>query len=508
MAPAPSPHDPLVLRRVVVGVIAALLAIVVGVQITNGVFAVAATLAGAAYLFTAGVNYRWLAVVLLVLRPAAVIVPFMPGRPFLWEVCVMLAWPSLIFALMINRLSLPHWRVDRRETWALGLLAGYAVVIVVLMLARGVGFRALGGEQMGGRFYMQQVILLVVPLLLIVADPKRSTLIVALVIGWCLSTTYLISDFALAWGGPRFYPVLRFFELPTDAINFFVGFELTGVRRYQSLWFVGTAIIACTCVACSLRDCFGRRAFIAIPILLGAFLLALGSGHRTVLVQTVFLFAFLSVFQRFWTPLRALAAGCTAMMFVAAIYLAAPSLPVSVQRSISFLPGIEVTGQAKDDATATLRDRLEVLEMGIRDVPKYWLVGRGFGMQRFDLAPAAGGGIEEQYANGLFYNGFVGSILKMGLPGLFCTLGFVLVTSKAALHLVDLVRDCPPHDWTAFHRLSLYVSAQWFSLTAFFYFFHGDAGDWAQTFMLPAALVFMCRRKLQEPKLGETLSPA
>lgn len=506
----PSPNDPLTFRRFIIAGLGVVAAILAGIQIPDQPYLAVAALGGFAYLFTLAVNYRWLAVLMVALQPAALIVPFFPGRPYMWEVCALLSWPSLLVSYLVNRRRLPELRFDRFETAALLSLVGYVVVLICLMLSRGVGFRVLGGGQMGGRFYVQQVILSVVPILLLTASPGPRALLAAVAAGWVLSLTYLISDFALALGGPRFYSALQFFELPTDAINFYIGYELTGVRRYQSLWFVGSALISAVCTLIPLKDVIGRRSLIGVPLLTLGFVLGLGSGHRTVLVQTMTSLFVLAAFQRFWTPLRAVLAGGLLTVAVGILYVTAPDMPLSLQRSVSFLPGINVSALAKDDATATITDRVEVLKMAAADIPKYWLIGRGFGMERFDrFQPDEGvDGIYQQYANGLFYNGLLGSFLKTGLPGLICSLLFILWVSRMAIEMVGTIRLKLAAEWSRVERLGLFISAQWFSLVAFFYILHGDSGVWMQVFGLPAALILICRRHVQGRSEHQTTGDA
>jgi len=499
--PLPSPNDPLTFRRFIVAAVGAVAAVVIGIQIPDQPYVVVALLAGFAYLLTLGVNYRWLAVAMIVTHSAAIIVPFLPGRPFLWEAFALVCWPSLIAAFLIDRHRLQKLKLDELEWYLLASVAGYVVILVILMLVRGVGFRVLGGGgQMGGRFYVQQIILAIVPFLMITAAPSRRTLVRAVLISYLLSVTYLISDFALAIGGERFYFLLQFFELPTDALNFYMGYEITGVRRIQSLWFVGASLVSAVCIWMSLRDVFGRRIWAGLPLMTGGFVLGLLSGHRIALAHTAFTLLVLGFFQRFWTPLRVVAGLLSAGVAVVALYLGASALPDSVQRAVSFLPGIQVSDSASDAAWSTVRDRIELFKMALRDMPDYWLVGRGFGMDRADEAADFNytDNIANQYAHGLFHNGFIGTLLKTGAPGLIFTLLFFWFVSRAAVECITEVRKKSSEEWSGFDRLALLLCAQWFSLILFLYCLHGDAGVWIPTFMFPAALVLLCRRELKQ----------
>ena len=454
-------------------------------------------MAGLLYVGTLAVNAPVLAWLVIALQPAALIVPFFPGRPFFWELCALLAWPSLLAYFLVNRQKLGDPGFDREEHRTLLSLLGYVGVLIVLMVFRGVGFRALGGGQMGGRFYTQQMVLAILPSLMISTGLSKKQLVVAVCVGWGMSLTYLVSDFSFSLSGGML-KVLYFFEIPTDAVNFELGYEATGLRRYQSFGFVGVAMFSAILIWANLRDLITRRALLGLPLAFAMLALALGSGHRTAFIQIVATLIFLSFFQRFWTPMRAVFGLVFATVAVAGLYFAADQLPLSVQRSVSFLPGIEVTSLARDNAEDTLQDRVEVLKLAINDIPRYLFIGRGFGMDRFDILPsdAAHSGVWLQYINGYFYNGFLGSLLKMGLAGFLCTGFFVLSVSRMAIQVIHGVWEQDPSDWAAFERLSLLLCAQWFSVVLFFYFLHGDAATWAQVFALPASLIILCRRQL------------
>src|ERR1035437_6598915 len=164
-------------RRWTIAVVGCLVAIWAGVTLADEPYLVFAGLAGLLYVSTLAVNAPVLAWLVIALQPAALIVPFFPGRPFWWELCALLVWPSLLAFFLVNRQKLAELQFDRLEKRALLALLGYVGVLVVLMMYRGVGFRALGGGQMGGRFYIQQVILSMVPILLVVANLSRKQLL-------------------------------------------------------------------------------------------------------------------------------------------------------------------------------------------------------------------------------------------------------------------------------------------------------------------------------------------
>lgn len=477
-----------------------LVAIWAGVTLADQPYLVFAGLAGLLYVGTLAVNAPLLAWLVIALQPAALIVPFFPGRPFWWELCALLAWPSLLAYFLVNRQKLAELQFDRLEKRALLALLCYVGVLVVLMMYRGVGFRALGGGQMGGRVYAQQMVLAIVPLLVLTVKLSPRQIYMAVVTGWLLSLTYLFSELSFTANGGVMQKILYFVELPIDGLGFETGYTMTGLRRYASFMAVASAGLAYIWTLAPMQELFWRRAWVAVPAMAGLLFLGLASGARIMLILPVTAFFFLTNFQRFWSIGRLMGAIAALAVALGSLYMVADRLPLSMQRSISLLPGITVSPVARDDALTTNLDRLEVMKRALGDVPTYWLIGRGFGMDRLDQAPldSLNAGTSLLYSQGMFYNGVFGSLIKTGVPGLVLTLAFVFFVSRLALEVVNLVRLRPLGEQSNFDRFCLVLCAQWFAMLVSFYFTIGDVNAWMQFFGFPAGLIMICRRLLQE----------
>ncbi|MGC4073688.1 MAG: hypothetical protein QM760_14500 [Nibricoccus sp.] len=489
--------DALPFRRALIVAVACVGAVVAGAMLADQPYLIFAGLAGLVYVGTLTVNCRVLAWLVIALQPAALIVPFFPGRPFWWELCALLAWPSLLAYGLVNRRKIEVVAFDRAERWALAALGGYVAVILGTMAYRGVGLRVLGGEQMGGRVYVQQLVLAILPVLMILAGFTRRQLCLAMIAGWVLSLTYLVSEFTFARSG-EMETVLYFFELPTDGLNFSFGYNVSGVRRFGSLAAVASAGLACLWVMASMRELLGRWLLITCPLMIGLLGLGLGSGYRNVLATAVVTFFCLTLFQRFWDFRRVLAAVVVVGGMIATLYAFADQLPLSVQRSVSFFPGLDISPVAKADAATTNSDRVEVIKRAAADVPRYWLTGRGFGMDRFDRVPVdSNDSVSLLYSQGMFYNGFIGTLLKLGIPGLLFSLAFIWNASRMALELRRMVSRRSSDTWSFFDRLCLLLCAQWFAAVVLFYLTNGDVTWWMQYFGLSAGLIMACRRLQQ-----------
>jgi len=505
----PSPSldpDALPFRRALIVGIACVAAVVAGAMLADQPYLIFAGLAGLVYVGTLTVNCRALAWLVIALQPAALIVPFFPGRPFWWELCALLAWPSLLAYGLVNRRKIEAVAFDRSERWALAALGGYMAVILITMAYRGVGLKILGGEQMGGRVYVQQLVLSILPVLMLLAGFSQKQLRRAMITGWLLSLTYIVSEFTFA-RSQGMATLLYFFELPVDGLNFSTGFDVSGVRRFGSLAAVAGAGLSLLWVLAPLRELLGRWSLVAGPLMVALVGLGLGSGYRNVFASAVCTLFFLAWLQRFWNPSRVISAVLTGAVVVGGLYFFAKELPLSVQRSVSFFPGITISPIAKADAATTNSDRMEVLKLAVADAPRYWLFGRGFGMDRFDRLPVddPNDSVSMLYSQGMFYNGFIGALLKLGVFGLLCSLLFVWHVSKMALQLGRFVRRRPAAEWSFFDRLCLLLCAQWFAAVVLFYLTNGDVTWWMQSFGLLAGLLMACRRlKLEDEDLVDS----
>lgn len=361
---------------------------------------------------------------------------------------------------------------------------------------------------MGGRFYVQQLGLAALPLLMSVLSWRETTLLAGYFVGATLSLTYLLSDLVLVYGGNNVARlVLQFLEVPTDALNFYVGYEITGVRRFQSLAFVSDALFTTVLVLIPLRSFFGRWAFVLWPAAAGIASVGLSSGHRTILILTVLATFLLGWYQRLYSPIRVIVLVVAVLAGGAGLYVSATRLPLGMQRAVSFLPGIQVDPVAANDAATTVRDRVEALKLGLEDVQDYLLLGRGFGLARLDKMKVADDPVRTAYESGYFDNGAVGLLIKTGITGFLAAMGYVYFISRSARRCLRLVAERPLGEHDIFDRYCQVVVAKWFALAFFFLFLRGDANTFMQVLGLSSALVLLCTR-MQERRAGERVTAA
>lgn len=445
--------------------------------------------AGLGWLATLPYHARLCAVLGMTTYGSAMMVPLMPGRPFMWEAAALLGWSGIVILFALRRYSSDFGENFRRYRWVLLLSLGYVLVLLYLMRTHGFGLRLAGGGQMGGRVYLQQLACASFPLVFAMLQFTEGQLVRLFTIHLLLSLTFIISDVALA-GGSQLWWVFYFLDLANDAISFEMGSEATGIRRFQSFAFVSVAMLQLLLVKVPMRRIFSGSAVWLVPLLMLIIGFGLPGGHRGVLVSLGGLLLVASWAQRVWSTARLTGIFLLFLVGLAFIYAIGSQLPLAAQRTLAVLPGIKLDSVAVEDARSTLDGRITMREIGIRLIPYYLWRGRGFGPAS-EPVPYQGhdpyGVITEHVNLGRFYNGPIGLIVNTGIPGVVCLLGFILATTGVAFRTLSYIRRNGVED--QFLRFTCVNSSMWVVHVGVFFFLHGDAEFAMNTFGLHSGTV-------------------
>lgn len=431
----------------------------------------------------------------LVTFASAFMVPGFPGRPFVWEFASLLGWSGAIITFALRRYSPDFPKVLREHRWLFIWGAMYVAALMFTMKMRGTGLRIFGGERMGGRVYFQQISVAVFPLLfMMVAFSPRQ--LVKLYLWQCvLSLSFIVSDLALA-AGSSMYWLLNFLELSNDSLSFEVSSMSQGIRRFQSFASVSLAFFQLLLVLVPIRDFINRRAWLTLPPV--AFILVLGflGGHRALLVMVAFTFLGVGWAQRVFNPARVIVFTFVLACSMTTAYLIGDRLPLAAQRALTVLPGIKLDAFAEQDAAATLHGRTLMRNAGMRLIPYFLWVGRGFGQT--DTVQATwmtdDPNVNLQIESGTFYNGPVGLLVNTGLAGGVSMLAFVACGAGVAYRILKKIREIGCD--TRFRRLCTVVAALYLTHTFVFIFLHGDSQFAMLLFGLQTGLLIACHRHL------------
>ncbi|MCF7763886.1 MAG: hypothetical protein K9N62_09450 [Verrucomicrobia bacterium] len=444
---------------------------------------------------------------------SALIVPLFPGRPYFWEFAALLGWSGLMVTVFMRQYARDSGRVIRENRWLLAGVVGYCVVLIITMFYRGVGLRILGSEQMGGRFYFQQLTCAIFPLLFIMMRPGEKTLVRLLFWQCVLTTTFLISDFVLTKAPDALLFLLQFFELSGDAVNFEMKAARFGIRRFQSFYVVSSGFFFLLLMKHNLTDFLTRKGSYLIPTLLLVIGVGLLSGHRYLSVVVVGVLTVSAYAERFFTLKNVAIGFCLTVLVIGFAYLTSDKLPLAAQRTISFLPGIDIDSQARIDALGTLEVRRMLRKAGMELMPFYMWMGRGFGQDSQDYSwqwdPTTVTGHIEM---GRFYNGFLGLMVNTGLAGTVFMLIFLTAGTWKAWLILQHIRIYGSTD--DFTRVCKLLTGMWIANTAAFLFLHGDSEYAMKTFSLQAGLLICCHEHLKarlapaEPEPSDDEDPA
>jgi hypothetical protein len=257
------------------------------------------------------------------------------------------------------------------------------------------------------------------------------------------------------------------------------------------------------------------KTFIGGFALLFIFVMGLLSGHRAFLCYFLMVFFFMGLFQDFFTLRRIVLSALIGLCALFLVYIVTPSMPLSFQRSVSVLPGIRTNIIAKQDALNTLNGRILSIQLGLQDLSKYWVLGRGFTFKKEDLEYTRHLSVGERtHKTGQYYNGTIGSLITTGIPGSLLMMAYILILSREAIRLQRAAKqNLTLHQ--GFIHLCQISASLWFTHVLYFYLLHGNAATWANSFLMPSGMILLCSRTLKtstslevEKVSGEGVSPS
>ncbi|MEN9572639.1 MAG: hypothetical protein RL514_494 [Verrucomicrobiota bacterium] len=362
---------------------------------------------------------RWHHALLIGCWNAVFICFFLPGKPPVWAA---LAAVSLGIAVVSRTLRHQSKFLSVRSVTLPLVLLG--IIVVVTIAFRGIGGRAFGSELWGAKRYLG-VLGAILGYFALTSQtiPRRQG--VWLAGAFFLSgTTAALCDLAFTVG-PSFYFLFLF--VPTElavaqASTQDTLMRLTGVAWMAQAgnWFM--------LMRYGIRGLLEVRHAWRGVVFVGLFLLGLFGGFRSSIILMGVLFAtqfwFEGLLRTKWFPITVLAA-----LLVGAVLVGyAEKLPLSVQRSLSFLP-IDVHPTARQDALGTLEWRLQMWRVVWTEVPHYLWVGKGYTFSSTDFLltqEAIRRGMftlyEDTLVSGNYHNGILSLLVPFGLAG---TLAFV-----------------------------------------------------------------------------------
>jgi hypothetical protein len=337
------------------------------------------------------------------------------------------------------------------HTWLVCFLA----VMLFTAYIRGFGLRVLGGAMWGGAQYIQ---ILIGALLFFAARDINLTskLWRRSLLAFCLlSTLPVLAQWAYALSGGVLYHLYYFIVPDFGAVSYMRGLQAgSEMTRLQVANITSTHLFT---LALLIRP--RRNSFIPFLLLAGAAIVAAGiSGHRIALIYNILLavtFALMrrnaTIFARLFTPYTAV----FGFMLVLVI-MTAPLLPLSFQRSLSWIPFMPLAPDVALDASGTLSWRFMVWRHMLSEIPNYLWLGKGFAFSMTDLPTVYSGSYGMDTTDMVltsrnYHNGMLSLLLDLGLAGFVCGIGFLVTAIRTQWK--NLGRAWHSRELGYFHRV-------------------------------------------------------
>ena len=416
------------LRILAVYAVCAMLAIIIGVLMTNPWTYTALGFLGMllAVLFVP-LLMKWHRPLLIFCWSTPITLFFIKGDPNLSLVMIAL---SLAISVTERALGQTHFINVPRITWPLFFMIG--VVLVTAKLTGGLGLHAFGSDIYGGKKYIF-LIMGILGYFALTAGPisveKARRYVPLLFLGGTLS---FIQDF---------YPVmpgfLKWIYLLIPPYAFSPNGIDLGTTRLDGTGWAATAFVSFLIARYGLRGIFlSGKLWRPVVFFISFGLIFLG-GFRSGLVLTsltILLQFFLEGMHR--TRLMPFFVTFGVVCAIAVVPLG-PKLPFTFQRTLAFLPPsvIHLSGDARKAAEDSTLWRIDMWEGLLPMVPKYLLLGKGYAITMDEYAVMGQNSAfheTDPSQQGLalagdYHNGPLSVIIPFGIWGAIAFLWFTIV---------------------------------------------------------------------------------
>jgi hypothetical protein len=413
---------------------------------------------------------RWHHLALVATLNASLLIYLLPGQPHLW---MLMAGISLAFALLRRTMD-KESNFLHVPTVAWSLIFLTLVILVTAHFTGGIGFRALGSNVYGGKYYYTTLAAVVVYFALVSQRIPLHHAPLYMGLFFLSEITAVFSNIAYVLG-PSFWWLFAIFpsELAVHQAraDFVMGQSI--FARITGLSWAGHALFCFMLARYGVRGIFDfTRPGRLLAFLLVVALTMLG-GFRTYVVLFAIVLAILFRIERLYrTKTFAILLGLTVMGAI----LVLPNvtkLPLSVQRSLSILPFIQVSPVAKWDAQASSEWRLSMWRLLIPQIPDHLWLGKGYALDPTEMYLAEESvrrGLSQTYEyaalSGNYHSGPLSIILPFGIWGI---IGVVWLWIAGLKVLYNNLRYGPPE----LRNINVFILAYFMARIVFFCFFFG-----------------------------------
>jgi hypothetical protein len=359
---------------------------------------------------------------------------FLVGRPPLWQAGVILSLGISVIDRTLNSekrfISVPVM------TWP--LLYTAAVVYFTAEMTGGIGLHALGGDTGGGKKYIS--IFLGIATFFALASQRIPAKHRNLYVALCFLPGALgaISDLFPYLPSPLNYINLLF----PPSLSAATGINVGASTRLAAVGGALGVFVTFMLAKYGLRGIMDPEKPFRLPVFMVLFCFSLVGGFRNVLLGYLEVFVLLFFMERLYrTRLSLVVVLGVVMVSVLAIPFS-DKLPHSMQRAMSFIPGLKIDPDVLAEAEGSRQWRENMWRDVWPKVPQYLLMGKGYALSREDYNYMGGGAFEslgslDQSQVGLaisgdYHSGPLSTLMPFGIWG---AISFIWI-SLAALYVL------------------------------------------------------------------------
>jgi hypothetical protein len=365
---------------------------------------------------------RWHHPMLIICWNLPLVAFFLPGQPSLG---IVMAAVSL-FISVVSRTLTKQTPFISCPSVGIPLIFLAAVVLITAEMTGGIHGNALGSRTLGASRYLG-VLGSIMGYFALVAQPVPPKYAKTLAYLFILSRIVAALHSVFLIAGSHFQFLTIFFS---NVLNN-TSDESALVERFTGLAYTSSAIWGFLLMRFGIRGIFDAHHPWRWLSFIGAIGLGMFGGYRSLVLTFFILFLVQLYFEKLFRSRLFL--GFVLGGFLAAVLILpfAEQMPLSVQRSISFLP-VTVNPIAQEDASASLDFRLIVWRVVLaEEVPKYLFLGKGYNFDSTDLYLTELGtqrglytGYEWVYVSGDYHNGPLTLIVAFGIFGVLAFAAF------------------------------------------------------------------------------------
>jgi hypothetical protein len=356
---------------------------------------------------------------------------FLPGKPSLTMVMIFVSFSISMLAYIMNRnlkfISVPS--ITRP------LLCVLAVVLVTADLTHSLGLNVLGSDNVGGKRYLY-IIAATLGYFALTAQripENKAKLYVALFfLGMVTAAIGTLASIV----SPSWYFIFTIFPADSIGPSSAVGGE-AGIARMAGLSMTCTALLNFMLSRYGISGVLDPKRYGRLFAFIAIMGLGLFGGFRSKVIELMLICTLLFFMEGLYRS-RLLPVLILAMILGGTLIVPFSNrLPISMQRSLAFLP-LDFDKEAEENARASTEWRLEMWKNDVLPiVPQYLILGKGLGIDAHDLDMANAETFKRTSDSagnsalaGDYHNGPLSLIVPFGIPGVLAFLWFLVAGGR------------------------------------------------------------------------------